>query len=195
MFQLRGQIKPPTPRQSLFGSLLGLAFLLLLVGMLQFLQYTRTTETEGMLWWQETREIPAGERAPYLQGAIAFWIFGAIVAVTAIWLMTRRPRQQRDKLKRYLPILKGVESMPVQQIAAITNTNPSTVYRDIQKMIDSGMADDIYLDYQGERVVSKKFVPDRSHKTVVTCPSCNARSEVIVGITRTCAYCNQPLPL
>jgi len=168
------------------------AFLLLMFGFLLFMGYSQTTESSGILWWQETHEVPMDERMPYLQGAIIFWAAAAILAGITLWLTVRR---QSGRLKRYVPILKGVESMPVQQIASIVNVSPGRVYRDVQKMIDSDMIDDVYIDYQAGQVVSKKFTPDRSHKTVVTCPSCGARSEVIVGITRACSYCGQPLPL
>lgn len=195
MPQLREQSNTATPRQGLGMVLVLSGLIALLAGAGLFAMFNQTTETSGMLWWQETHEVPWSERVPLLQGAIVSWILAPVLGAVGIWLFVSDPRRKVNKLNRYMPILKGIESMPIQQIAGITNTNPSTVYRDIQKMIDSGMANDIYLDYQGERVVSKKFVPERSHKTVVACPSCNARSEVIVGVTRTCPYCSQPLPL
>lgn len=87
-------------------------------------------------------------------------------------------------------ILKGVEHMPIQQIASITNSSPSVAFRDIQIMIEN-----LYIDYQAARVVSKKYTPEQSYKTVAKCPSCGANTEVIVGIKKACAYCGQPLVL
>lgn len=168
---------------------------LLLFGFLLFTEYARTTESTGMLWWQEIRDVPMSERVPHLQGAIALWVVAAILGAVAIWLTATTPERKLNKLKRYVPILKGVEHMPIQQIASITNSNPSVVFRDIQIMIDSGMIEDLYIDYQAARVVNKKYTPEQSYKTVAKCPSCGANTEVIVGITRGCAYCGQPLVL
>lgn len=166
--------------------------MLVLFGFLLFMGYATTTESSGMLWWQKTHEIPMDERIPYLQGAIVCWVFAIVLGGVTLW-MTLRGGSSR--LKRYGPILKGVESMPVQQVASILNAKPARVYKDVQRMIDSGMITDVYIDYQAGQVVNKKYTPDRSHKTVATCPSCGARSEVTVGITRSCSYCAQPLPL
>ena len=164
-------------------------------GLLMFLGYARTTETSGMLWWQEERVVPMSERVPYLQGAIALWVVAAALGAVAVWLLVTVPERKLNKLKRYVPILKGVERIPVHEIASITNSNPSVVFRDIQTMIDTGMIQDFYVDYQAGQVVSRKYVPEQSHKTVVKCLSCGANSEVIVGITRACTYCGQPLVL
>lgn len=90
-------------------------------------------------------------------------------------------------------MLKGVKEMAIQQIAAITNSNPSIVFRDIQAMIDLGTVEDLYIDYKAAHVVSRKYITERSYKTVVKCTSCGSSAEVIVGITRTCGYCGQPL--
>lgn len=170
------------------------SFLLVIFGLLLFIGYSETTESSGMLWWSETREVPISERLPYLQGAIACWAAAIAVAGLTIWLTVIR-RGRGDRLKRYVPILKGIESIPVQQVASIVNVRPTRVYQDIQRMIDAGMIEDFYLDYQAGQIVSKKFTPERSHKTVATCPGCGARSEIIVGITRSCSYCGQPLPV
>ena len=51
-------------------------------------------------------------------------------------------------------------------------------------MIDSGMINDFYIDYQREQVVSRKYIPKMSHKTVVKCSGCGGNNEVIVGITQ-----------
>lgn len=182
-------------RNKLASVLFPFGGLLLLYGLFMYLPYARTTETTGMLWWKDARDVPMSERLPYLQGAIALWVLGVTLVAIAIWLMATAPERQLDKLKRYIPILKGVEHIPIQQIASITNSNPSVVYRDIQTMIDSSMVEDIYIDYQAERVVSRKYIPEQSYKTVAKCPSCGANTEVIIGITRACSYCGQSLTL
>lgn len=195
MPHLQDQIKAATPRHRLAEFLLGGAAFLLLTGLLFFTGSMRSTETTGALWWEQTTEVAASERAGYLQGAILLWVFAGVLGGMGIWLIVTAPQRKLDKLKRYIPILKGVESMPIQQIAGITNNDPAAVYRDIQRMIDSGMVADLYLDYQGGRVVSKKFTPDSSTKTVVKCSSCGAQTDVIVGIARSCPYCGQGLTI
>lgn len=189
--------KSATDRSSrqTFAALGGLgSFLLFMFGLMLFFGYSQATESTGMLWWSETHEVPMSERVGYLQGAIVCWVAAAILGGVTIWLTVIR-RARGDRLRRYVPILKGVESIPVQQVASIVNVQPARVYQDIQQMIDSGMIEDFYLDYQTGQIISKKYTPESSHKTVATCPSCGARSEVIVGITRPCVYCGQPLPV
>jgi len=171
---------------------LGAAFFFLM-GLLLLMGYSKSTESSGMLWWSETHDVPMSERVGYLQGAIACWVAAALLAGITIWISVLRPAGG-TRLKRYVPILKGVESISVQQVASIVNVKPARVYQDVQRMIDSGMIEDYYIDYQTGQIISKKFTPERAHKTVATCPSCGARSEVIVGITRACPYCTQPLP-
>lgn len=190
--------KGPAQHSGTHGFAVGascLALFLALFGALLLMGYLQTTESTGMLWWREERAIDLGERIPYLQGAIALWVGAIALGTVAVWLLVATPERRRKRLKRYLPILKGIESMPIHQIASITNSNPSVVLRDIQTMIDSGMVDDVYVDYQASVVVSKRYVPATSHKTVVQCSQCGANAEVIVGITRSCAYCGQPLVL
>ena len=64
---------------------------------------------------------------------------------------------------------------------------------DLQSMIKSEMITDFYIDYGADQVVSTKFVPKTSHKTVVKCSECGGNNELIVGITRSCEFCGQPL--
>ena len=83
----------------------------------------------------------------------------------------------------------------IQRIVDITGSRRSTVYRDLEALVDSDMIDDVYIDYNADRVVSKKFVPATSHKTVVKCAECGSNNELIVGVTKACAFCRQPLLL
>lgn len=160
-----------------------------------FFQAVRTeTETSGHLWWKDetttTMEVPLTTRLLYL------FIGLGLIAVAALCVYIRiRQAALRASHKKYLAILTGFERMKVQQIARITNSSPSTVYRDIQRMIDSGLIDDVHIDYQAEEVISKKYVPKTAHKTVVTCRACGANNAVIVGIARSCGSCGEPLVL
>ena len=186
----------PVSKQNLVArSLLVAAGVLLAYGvLLPAVQFTTTAESSssGALWWRETteRSVPLDERLPYLFIAIAGFAVVALLVATAVRLFT-----MQSSLRKYPPILVGVESMRIQQIADIANTSMTRVYRDIQAMIDSGMISDFYIDYKAEQVVSKKYIPERSHKTVVTCSGCGGNSEVIVGIPRDCSFCGQPLVL
>jgi hypothetical protein len=170
--------------------LLGVAGLSLIFGVIFIGIYSVTTKTTGMLWWKKTTEIPLSERRPYLILAICLFAVAILCAVAAIRLFS-----MQGTLKKYLAILTGVESMKVQQIADITNSSTSKVYRDIQAMIDCEMVRDFYIDHSAGQVVSKKYIPKRSYKTVVTCPGCGDNNELIVGITRHCSSCGQPLVL
>lgn len=156
-----------------------------------FFQAERT-DSSGHLWWKDTTttEVPLGTR----QGYLLFGLGLIIVAILCVNVLIRRSVRSAAQ-KKYLAILTGGEVWKVQQIANITNLSPSTVYRDIQRMIDSGTIDDFYIDYKAEQVVSRKYIPKSSHKTVVTCLACGANNELIVGITRACAACGEPLVL
>lgn len=185
---------PVRMQKPLAQGLLSAAVLVSLFGLLLVIGFTETTKTEssGHLWWQvdTTTEIPLSERMPYLLIGIFLFVVAILCLVAAIKLITTQGR-----LMKYPPILTGAESMTIQQIADITNSSRSKVYRDIQTLIDSGIVEDFYIDYKAERVVSKKYIPERSHKTVVTCSGCGGNNELIVGITRTCSFCGQPLVL
>ncbi len=160
-----------------------------------FFRSERTeTESSGHLWWKDetttTTEVPMGTRLAFLLVGLALLTIAALCVYVRIKQVRRRAAQ-----RKYLAILTGVERMKVHQIAGIAGASQATVYRDIQRMIDIGIIDDIHIDYQAEEVVSKKYVPKSSHKTVVTCRACNANNELIVGITRACAACGEPLVL
>lgn len=157
---------------------------------------SRSTETEssGHLWWKDetttTTEVPMSTRLTFLLVGLMLLAIAALCVYVHVEQARRRAAQ-----KKYLAILTGVESINVQQIVSITGATQATVYRDIQRMIDSGVIDDIFIDFQAEEVISKRYVPKTSHKMVVTCRACNANNELIVGITRACAACGEPLVL
>lgn len=161
---------------------------------LSFNTERKETETSGHLWWKDekttTIEVPLETR---------LWLFFiglALILLAALCVYVRiRQARLRGAQNKYLAILTGVERIKVHQIAGITNSSPSTVYRDIQRMMDAGMIDDIHIDFQAEEVVNKRYIPKSSHKTVVTCRACGANNELIVGITRPCGACGEPLVL
>lgn len=150
------------------------------------------TKTSGHLWWKSetTTTVPTETRVGWLVAGILLVLVAVALAAVAMRLATRRA-----VLKQYVAILTGVEVITIQQIAGITGQSRSRVYKDVQAMLRSGIIDDFYVDYQREQVVSRKYIPKTSHKTVVTCPGCGGHNEVIVGITRTCSFCGQPLVL
>lgn len=151
-----------------------------------------TTETSGTLWWERetTSVVPTSTR-------IGWFVAGVVLITFAVALATFLIRQarRREELKQYLVILTGVEVIKIQQISDITGHSPQRVYRNIQTMIGSGMIEDFYVDHQCEQVVSRKYIPKASYKTVVTCSGCGGNNELIVGITKTCSFCGQPLLL
>lgn len=175
-----------------------MALILGVVGAVFFGLFFRAESTEtkssGHLWWKDetttTTDIPMGVRLTFLLIGLALLAIAALCVYVRIHQARRTAAQ-----KKYLAILTGFERMKVHRIAGIAGVSQSAVYRDIQRMIDVGVIDDIHIDYQAEEVVSKKYVPKTSHKTVVTCRACNANNEVIVGITRACVACGEPLAL
>lgn len=189
MFRLLTRV-PVDSQKSIAGWLVGAAVLISLFGLLFFIGFTEKTKDEGHLWWKKTEEIPLSDRLPYLFGALGLLAVAGLFIAVALVLITSHGR-----LKKYPPILTGVESIKLQQIATITGSSPSRVCQDIQTLIDAGIVSDFYIDYGAEQVVSRKYIPERSHKTVVTCSGCGGNNEVIVGITRTCGFCGEPLIL
>lgn len=124
------------------------------------------------------------------------WLLAGVVFVliaVALTAFSIRLHKRRAALKKYAAILTGVEAIKIQQISEITGWSRSRICQDIETMIAWGMIDDLYVDYQREQVVSKKYIPKTSHKTVLTCSGCGGNNEVIVGIPRTCSSCGQPL--
>lgn len=151
-----------------------------------------TTKTTGYLFLKKTTtsDVPTATRVGWFLAGLAL----AVIAVALAMVLLKLVRRQTG-LKKYPPILTGREIIKIQQIAEITGQSRQRVYEDLKFLIDSGMIEDFYVDYQQEQVVSRKYIPKTSHKTVVTCSGCGGNNEVIVGITKNCTFCMQPLVL
>jgi hypothetical protein len=185
---------PVNNRASVATMLKGAIPLAVLGLIASFLFFTVSSEEKctGHLWNKECVDvpIPMSERLPFLLativlvGVIAFCAWGAF-----------RLSTMAGPSRRYHAILTGIEHISVQRISAITDVPPARVRREIQELIDTGEIDDFYLDVSKDEVVSRKYVPKTSHKTVVVCTSCKGRNELIVGITKSCEFCRQPLLL
>lgn len=149
-------------------------------------------ECSGILVWQSCtkRAIEFSERGPHLLLAILL----AAAAIACLLLSLRLVNMQSD-VRRYHAVLTGVESISIQEISAITGARPDKVRAEIQWMIDSDQIRDCVVDYSGDRVLNKRYIPERSHKTVVTCSACGADNELIVGIVKSCSFCGRPLKL
>lgn len=164
------------------------------LGLLFILGFGELTNEKcsGHLFWKSCVdvEVPMTQRVTYLLAGIALLVLSALSLVAALRLSTLA-----GHLNRYVAVLKGAETMSIQQIAEITKSHPSKVRDELQSMIDSEMITDVYIDYGADRVVSKKFIPETSHKTVIKCSECGGNNEVIVGITRDCSFCGQPILL
>lgn len=181
---------PVKKQKPIAKGLLGVAVFVSLYAILFIMWFAETTKTSGWLWWEETTETPLEERLPRLLIAIGLLMVGTVCAIAGIRLFA-----MQGALKKYIPILVGVESISIQRIADITNSTSRKVYRDIQTMINSGMINDFYIDHAAGQIVSKKYVPKSSHKTVATCSGCGGHTEVIVGIPKPCSFCGEPLVL
>lgn len=179
---------PVAKQKDIAKTLILLAALVCSMASLSMLGFTKATETTGLLWWQETKEIPLSERMSYLYAAIGLYASGAVLAVVGVALS-----MMQGSLRKYAPILTGVDFISIQSIADIVNKSSRKVYRDVQAMIDSGMVSDVYIDHKAGLVVSKTYIPKNSHKAVATCSGCGGNTEVFVGIPKPCSFCGQPL--
>jgi hypothetical protein len=148
----------------------------------------------GHLVWKECKDVyddwSLGTSIFLMAAGIGLLVIAVVSLIAALRLTT-----MQGHLKRYLAILTGVESISVEKIADITNSRPSKVRDEIESMINSEMISDFYIDYSADQVVSRKYIPKTSHKTVVKCSECGGNNEVIVGITKHCGFCGQPLLL
>lgn len=189
LLRIPAQSRKPIATGLLFAAGFAALYAIISVGV-----YTESTEEKckGHLWAKECKDIPIplGERLPWLLLGIGLLVFAAFGALAALRLISTQ-----GHLKKYQAILTGVETMAISRIADITRSSPSKVRNEIQMLIDSEEISDFYIDYQADQVVSKRYVPKSSHKTVVTCRLCGAHNELIVGITRSCAACGEPLIL
>jgi hypothetical protein len=185
---------PAEQRKSAASAALSVAALCALFGFLMFMGFSESSEEKctGHLWNKECVDvaIPMSERANYLIATVAL----VCVALACVWVAMRLSTV-KEPSRRYHAILIGEEQITVQRIASIVDQSPATVRREIQVLIDSGEIDDFYLDMSADMVVSRKYIPKTSHKTVVVCQACKAHNEIIVGITKSCSYCRQPLVL
>lgn len=193
MLKLLSRI-PIHSRKGVASGLLSVAGIATLFGFGIFMMGSVSTEEKctGHLWAKKCTEIaiPLSERLPFLLIGVGLGVVVLGCLLAALYLSSTQ-----GHLKSYQAILTGVESMSIQKIASVTNSSPSKVRREIQAMIDSDMIDDFYIDYGADQVVSRKYIPKTSYKTVVTCRACGANNELIVGITRPCAACGEPLVL
>ena len=191
MFSLLTRV-PVKNRKSISGGLCTAAILAGLFGMLCVLAYSEATKEEcsGHLWWKDCvdLEVPMSSRLTYLVVGVLLLGVAALCAISALRLAT-----MSGDLKQYEAVLAGVETRRIQEIADITGFPPARIRRDLQSMIKSEMITDFYIDYGADQVVSTKFIPKTSHKTVVKCSECESNNELIVGITRNCGFCGQPL--
>ena len=137
-------------------------------------------------------DYSAVQRVLMFLGGLA--LAGVTVVLVAGSIKLATPRG-KGSLAKYDAILTGVESIRVTLIAEIVDLKPSTVRSEIQAMIDSEMISDFYIDYGRDEVISKKYTPKSSRKTVVNCSGCGHHNDLIVGITRHCAACGQALLL
>lgn len=94
-------------------------------------------------------------------------------------------------LNKYRAILVGHESIALQEIADVVHRSSKRVRQEIQALIDSGSISDFYVDHKRGVVVSKKYVPKTSHKTVVSCARCGHANDLVVGVTKHCSHCGQ----
>lgn len=192
-----GKIARRIPEDKRGGVIAALGLPMIIAGcgaLLGFLHFFETTveKCEGHLWNKECTDVPVplGERVASLMAGIGL---SALLVTAAIFCLALMMSQSH--LKKYQAILTGVEVMSVQKIANITHVRPARVRSEIQSLIDSDEIDDFYIDYGADNVVSRKYIPKTSHKTVVKCTECGGNNEVIVGITRHCSFCGQPLLL
>ena len=148
----------------------------------------------GHLMWKECKDVyndwSLGTSIFLITAGVGLLVLAAGSLIGALRLST-----MQGHLKRYQAILTGVESIGIQQIADITHSRPSKVPHEIQTMIDSDDDQRLLHRLQLDQVVSKKYIPKTSHKTVVTCSGCGGNNEVIVGITKHCSFCGEPLML
>jgi hypothetical protein len=185
---------PVKNHKALMKGLLAVALFTGMMGLIACLGFAESTNEKctGHLFWEKCVDVvvPMSQRVTFLVIGVALLSVAAVCALAALRLATLS-----GHLNRYVAILRGVETMSIQQIADITKSTPGRARDEIQRMIDSEMITDVYIDYSNDRVVSKKFIPQESHKTVVKCSECGGNNELIVGITRACSFCGQPLLL
>lgn len=92
---------PPRHLGTLLRVLLGLAGFSAAFGALWLMEYTQTTETSGMLWWKETRQIPIEERQPSLLIALSLFALATILVVLAVRVAWHQKRAEvRVRLER-----------------------------------------------------------------------------------------------
>lgn len=152
------------------------------------------TECDGPLLWKDCEDVRHDWSTSTDVTLLVVGICFIVIAVTSVIASVRLFTMQ-GHLNRYLAILTGIESMSVMTIANITGSKPVRVREEVQSMIDAGALPDFHIDYGKDLVVSKRYIPKMSHKTVVTCPTCHANNDVVVGITKSCAFCRELLVL
>jgi hypothetical protein len=191
MFNLLAKV-PAKERKKVSQGLFLAAPLVFFFGLLSLQVYAVATEEkcEGHLFWRDCVDVavPMSTRLTNLFIGVGLLAIAVGLLIAALRLVT-----SGNSFNQYQAILTGEERIGIEKVAAITRSRPSRVREDLQSMIDSEMITDYYIDYAADCVVSKKFTPKTSHKTVVKCTECGGNNELIVGITRVCGFCGQAL--
>lgn len=185
---------PLKHHKSIAGGLAYASLMAALFGFMELMAREEIEETEesGHLWWKKTKvnADADSERVQALLVGIALLLLSCVLAYLALRVFTTAGR-----LKKYVPMLKGVESLPVERLAAIAGVRVATAYGDLRTLIGAGMLDDYFIDHGTGEVVNRSYVPERSQKAVVECPGCGTRNEVIIGIPKSCRSCGEPVAL
>lgn len=150
----------------------------------------KTTQTTTGIFFKKTitEHHSFSERLPYLIGAI-------VLVALAVYLFKATAKMfiVQNRYKKYEAIIKETERISIQELSDITGNSRKVIITDLQRMIDSEMISDYYIDHKLGAIISKKFIPESSTKKVVRCENCGATNEIIVGIPKNCDFCGMPL--
>lgn len=133
-----------------------------------------------------------------LQG-IAYVLFGAFLVATGIqWRLLIKD------YRTYMTVLSNDPTGSLTTISQATNSSVAAVKDNLKLMIRKGLAKDLVVDEQGNRVIrnmgsvnaaaAPPVGPPVAVETVaVTCSGCGAKNEVVRGVATQCDHCGATL--
>ena len=105
--------------------------------------------------------------------------------------------EKNNTLKRkYISLIENQRVLSLDEISQICSLPYEKVSNDINKMIERGYFENIYLDFSNRKIIISNNNIDINTKVIeksVTCPSCGATCKVDSLGNNKCEYCGTAL--
>jgi hypothetical protein len=114
-----------------------------------------------------------------------------------IWMIIRGAKQKKliSACERYAALIVGNSITRIEHLAASLGQPIGTVRKNLEKMINLGFLQNIYLDNSTGELVFQTPEEYLSYQPTITveCQSCGGKTAVCIGQHGVCDYCGSPI--